>query len=532
MNHFVQHHRQSIQFGYSCFDRIIGYGMIQPLQSGRNVKYFLTERGHAVNRKSLVALSSEYHRWVEQEAAAQGVDIVAVDKGVRREEFVRPYFERLGGRHGLAVILRCREPERIAVSYARRGDYVDLARRWIGLYYFYLHHPLCGRIFLRVCPYFPFNVRFWLNGHDWLANRLAAEGIAFRKADNAFTTCADPARLQQLSDAFGPEDLAAAIEPLLLQYLPRLSQPDWPPALRHRLFLSQIEYCHNLIFHSSAALDRFFQRLLDHNRWLGQPDKIATIFQRRACRPQTTESRVKVSLFGTPVMLTGLDGTSIKQYVRDGKLLRSEVTSFQLTNLNLPKHIDNLPKVRRLFASSIERYHNAQQDILETYVDRGQLEHLRRPTVAPSGRRTPGMRLHDLRLLAVLHALTAFVHLLGHACFRTKDLLDDVRKALEQPQYTLSQLRYDLGKLRGKGLIERVPRTQTYRLTDQAYRLAVLYLKLYHRLYAPLTAAILEPYPPDNHIPNARRVKIDRLYAAVDQTLQKLAEHLGIAQPA
>jgi hypothetical protein len=23
MNHFVRHHRQSIQFGYSCFDRIM-----------------------------------------------------------------------------------------------------------------------------------------------------------------------------------------------------------------------------------------------------------------------------------------------------------------------------------------------------------------------------------------------------------------------------------------------------------------------------------------------------------------------------
>jgi DNA-binding transcriptional ArsR family regulator len=531
MNRFVQHHRQSIQFGYSCFDRIIGSGMIQPLQCGSNVKHFFTERGQAVDHRFLVALSAEYHRWIEQEAATHGVDIVAVENGIRREELVQPYFERLAGRHGLAVILRCREPERIAVSYAKRGNYVDVVRRWIGLYYFYLQHPQCGRIFLRVSPYFPFNVRFWLNGHDWLANRLTAEGIAFRQADNAFTACADPARLQQLSDAFGPQDITAALEPLLQQYLPRLHQPDWPRALRHRWFMNQIEYCHNLVFHSGAALDRFFQRLLDHNRWLGQPDKIATIFRRRAC-PRTTESRVRISMLGTPVISTSLDSTSIKQYVRDGKLLRSEVSCYQLNDLHQAKHIDHLPKIRTLFAGSIERYHNAQQDVLETYVDRGQMERLRQPTVAASGRRTPGMRLDDPRLLAVLHALTAFVHLLGKACFRTKDLLDAVRKALAQPQYTLSQLRYDLGKLRGKGLIDRVPQTQTYRLTDPAYRLAVLYLKLYHRLYAPLTAAILEPYAPDNQILNSRRVKIDRLYAAVDRTLQKLAEHIGIAQPA
>jgi hypothetical protein len=44
MNHFVRHHRQSIQFGYSCFDRIIVSGMIQPLQNGYNVRNFLVER--------------------------------------------------------------------------------------------------------------------------------------------------------------------------------------------------------------------------------------------------------------------------------------------------------------------------------------------------------------------------------------------------------------------------------------------------------------------------------------------------------
>lgn len=533
MNRFVEHHRHSIAFGYSCFDRIILNGIIQPLQNGWNVKRFFEERDVTVDKKALVGISTQYHHWLAQQAAAWGIDIVTVDKDVRREDLVKPYFERVPGPHGLAVMLRCREPERIAVCYPKRGNWVDLDRRWVDLYYFYLQDPQCGRMFLRVCPYFPFNIRLWMNGHDWLAARLTAEGIRFRKSDNAFLACDDPERLQQLADAFAPEHIRAAVAPLLQHFIPRLAQPDWPQQLQHRLFMSQIEYCHNLVFHQRAGLQRLFDRLLDHNRALGHPDKVATIFRRRAFRPETTESRVKITMLGTPVISTGFNSTSIKQYVRPGGgPLRTEATCFQLSNLNLPKNIDHLPRVRNLFAASIERYHNVQQDILETFVDRGQLEQLRQATVTPSGRRTPGMRLDDPRLLAVLHALAAFVHLIGKGCFRTKDLLDDVRQALGQPGYTLSQLRYDLAKLRGKGLLQRVPRTQTYQLVDPGYRLAVLYLKLYHRLYAPLTAAILEPYPLDNELPNSRRVKIDRLYAAVDRTLTQLADHVGIAQPA
>jgi hypothetical protein len=315
--------------------------------------------------------------------------------------------------------------------------------------------------------------------------------------------------------------------------LPRLAQADWSASLPHRWFLSQVEYCHNLVFHQRAGSQRLFERLLDHNRSLGHPDKVATIFRRRTFHPEATQAQVKATLLGIPVIRTGFHHTSVKQYLRPGAgPLRTEVTSCQLDDLGLRKALDQLPKVRGVFGASIERYHNAQQDILQTYVDRGQLEHLRQPTVTANGRRTPGMRLDDPRLLAGLHARTAFVHLLGRGCFRTKHLLPDVRRGLGQPAYTLSQLRYDLAKLRGKGLLERLPGTQTYRLVEPGYRLAVLYWKLSHRLYAPLTAALLAPYPPDNEVANARRVKRDRLYAAVDRTLTQLANHVGIAQPA
>src|SRR5215831_2488702 len=343
MNSFVRHHRQSIRFDYASFDRIICNGIIQPLQDGRFVQQFFAQRGETVNHRFLVNLSGQYHRWLEEQAAARHIEIIEVERGVRREALVQPYFERLQGQSGLAVILRCREPERIAVCFAKRGNAVELAQRWINLYYFYLQHPQCGRIFLRVCPYFPFNARFWMNGHDWLARRLRAEGIAFQQCDNAFTHCADPERLRQLADTFSPEDITAAVDPLLQQYIPYFNHNDRR------------------------------EGLLDHNRGLGHPNKLGTIFRRHAFRPEATESCVKVTMRGTPVIRTAFDSTSIKQYVKEGGLLRTEATSYQLRDLNMHKNIQNLPQVRRVFADSLDRYQCAQQDILETYVDRGQL---------------------------------------------------------------------------------------------------------------------------------------------------------------
>jgi hypothetical protein len=65
-----------------------------------------------------------------------------------------------------------------------------------------------------------------------------------------------------------------------------------------------------------------------------------------------------------------------------------------------------------------------------------------------------------VRVLAVWQAVIGIVHLVGHGTFRTKDLLGAVQAALNRRDYKLSQLRYDLAKLRGKGLVERVEGTQ------------------------------------------------------------------------
>jgi len=154
--------------------------------------------------------------------------------------------------------------------------------------------------------------------------------------------------------------------------------------------------------------------------------------------------------------------------------LRTESTSYQLRDLSINKNIDNLPVLRQVLGTANERYLEVQQDVLTSYIDRGQLQQLRRPTVSPEGRRVPGMRVDDPRLMAVLQAIICFAYLAGRGRFRTKDLLPDIHKATGNLDYKLSQLRYDLGKLRGKGLLLRQRGTQWYQVTSDGYRLAIL----------------------------------------------------------
>ena len=251
MNAFIEHHRPAIRFDYACFDRILLNGVIQVLQNPACVVGFLKEKRQAdrVTPASFRAISTDYHHFVQALAEQRHVEILMPPRGVRREEWVEPYYQQLQGRTGIAVILKARENARVAVSFPRQGDHVELLNRFVQQYYFYLQDEDFGRMFVRVCPYFPFSARICLNGHEWLACRLREEGIAFEQCANAFRTCADPARLRELSERFSAADIEACGHRWLAQLVPFFTDRERRrQGFGYRLFVSQVEYCTNLIF--------------------------------------------------------------------------------------------------------------------------------------------------------------------------------------------------------------------------------------------------------------------------------------------
>jgi hypothetical protein len=532
---FVEHHQQAIRLDYSCFDRILLNAIIQALQYPSSVVGFLKAKRSAdqLTPAYFRTISTDYHHFVQDLAERRRLEIVQPPKDVRREDWGEPFDPNLHGQDGIAVILKSREYARVAVSFPRQGHHIELGNRFVWQYYFYLQDQDFGRMFLRICPDFPFNARLCLNGHEWLAGRLRTEGIGFEQCGDAFRTCADPARLQDLADQFSPADIEACAHRWLAQLVPFFTDRERRrDGFGYRLFVSQVEYCTNLVFDDRAALDRLHGRLLDLNRSIGHPDKIALIFGRRIT--QRTGAGLKAQILdhdlGQPVIRSEYKSRSIKQYVRDHLVLRTETTSDHTPELGVNKGVENLPVPRPTMAASNDRYLEVQRDVLETFVDRGQWDQLRRATVSPRGRRTPGLKRDDPRLLAVLQALTWFALLAGRGRFRTTDLHPTAAEALGKTTETctLGQLRNDLAELRGTGLVERIAGTQSYRLPPEGYRIAVLDLKRFHRIYAPSTAGTLDPVPWDDRLPPERRAPLDRLDVAVDCALNQLFESVDV----
>lgn len=100
---------------------------------------------------------------------------------------------------------------------------------------------------------------------------------------------------------------------------------------------------------------------------------------------------------------------------------------------------------------------------------------------------------------------------------------------LTSPQRAaLGPLRYDLSKLRAKALVEKLPHSRRYGLLPCGYSVSLVFLKLFERIYAPLTAGLLRPVPADRELPKQQQSLLDRLYQHVVDDLQKLMQAVGL----
>jgi len=119
------------------------------------------------------------------------------------------------------------------------------------------------------------------------------------------------------------------------------------------------------------------------------------------------------------------------------------------------------------------------------------------PTVNEDGRKAPGLKFGDPRVMALWVALSLFTRLIQG--FRHRDLRRHVADLLGvESSYSAAQMTYDLRRLRLKGLIYRPLRAHRYFLTPHGWKVARLMTRLEARVFRPpwqLSTSALRPCP-------------------------------------
>ena len=97
---------------------------------------------------------------------------------------------------------------------------------------------------------------------------------------------------------------------------------------------------------------------------------------------------------------------------------------------------------------------------------------------------------------------------------------------LSAKTYALNQLRYDLRKLKGHGLLQREGRRYAYRLTAKGLQVALLFLFFHKRLCGPLANSRFHHKPDPACRPNS---KLEAAYHKADKAIQEIVDLLAAA---
>ena len=526
-------------FVYHCFDRIVIHGYLSGLSRPEQVVHFFRKVvGIPVLSKEILSQrTADYQNWVEAFARNHNIPIEWAEKGVRKEDYVLPWLRRMTKRNAYGVYFIFKSMEqgpsfRVSVPKYPTKDpnYRILARQRSRFThdYFYIRDEVLGPMVMRVATFFPFQTTYYLNGHNFIERELNRAQVGFRKNDNAFLAIDDVAALQAAADRLSPDIIRERLDYWTLILGPKFSVKERKRVKLSRFYaISQIEYCRNFIFKRNFPIHKLFERGCELGLWRLTAHKITEIFGARLHRrlPGKLATVIDQIEHGHHVFRAHFKHAFLKQYEKFATFLRNELCSNNLNDFGLKKGLDNLDAVRQTFKVITSRFAGFQAQWLNVHVDFPLLQRIALPITIGSVR-YPGIKIHDRRVIRLLEVLLhGGTHVGG---WTAKEIHQSVRTTfgLSERSYGLNQLRYDLRKLKGHGLLERDGSRYAYRLTPKGVQVALLFLFFHKRLCGPLANSRFHHRPDPQHRPNSR---LEAAYHRADKAIQNIVDLLAAA---
>jgi hypothetical protein len=254
-----------------CLDRIYLNAYVPILQTSAQVVAFLSGHlGFPFPAPVLFRqLGDRFRRAVAAFAEANEIPWVRFGKDQAKLAVMGPHLARqeATGRSGVAAIGVAREFQRVWTAYegktstgTPRWSFVKSDRR-VTCYYFYLWDEGFGPAFIKVCAYFPYPAKIWVNGHEWVKRQAERAGIAFTALSNGFAACDDSVALQEICDRLGP----GTIQVFAQRWLHALPLPftarDHDAGYWWEVSMRQVEVSRTIVFDAPRHARGFFEAL-------------------------------------------------------------------------------------------------------------------------------------------------------------------------------------------------------------------------------------------------------------------------------
>jgi hypothetical protein len=540
------YYHELLEGQYDCPDRIVLNGYFPLGQQGGGFRYWwrkLTGSDETLDQEHLLRMAGRFSRRVHAYAKRRRIPLVHCGPGVHKHTLAEQYLPTDPRFTGLFLILVAKAPA-LVWEVTSRGGAPHLTRKtpwpYVNHYHFHIIDKEWGHLTFKLSGHPPFGVQVMLNGHEWVERRARQKAIPVVKEGNCFVGGSDFPALDRLADALCEERAIGRLirvcerwvySSCLCFALDRAAQAR--SGFRYQYSCFQLEYSRNLLFVRGTVLDEVYQGLIDRTRRVLDVATLKTIFgqkhrphhRRRAGGASGIERTVYVGHDLTVLKVHWGRRLTLKLYDKGARGLRIEVIVHNVKALQCGKRLEKLSIMLAELQRMVIDFLNVVQAAHISSLDAGALDALPQPTHRGT-QRLAGVDIQKARMRAVIAAVLALA--LQPGGFTVGDLADKARTRLAPgaPPYTPRHAAYDLRKLRGKALVERVGTTRRYHPRPPGIRTLAALLILREKVIKPVLAGAGRPRlgrPPKRIHP------LDVHYENLQREMRRAFDTLGLA---
>jgi hypothetical protein len=523
---------------YDCVDRIIlnAYFPFACSPGGFRLWWRSLEgRDDTLDNAHLMRMAGRLSRCVRGWAKKEKIPVIDCAAGERKHDIAEQQLPTDPQRTGIFLILVNRAPASIwdVHRYGKGG--IDLRRKqaYVNHYTFHIWDAEWGHVAIRLCGHPPFSAMLMLNGHEYVASKATDQKIRFGKEQNCFTDLADAPGLQRVADTLRSQNARGRLMQVGERWLYRClcfalhSDDQQRTAFRYAVSLFQMEYSRNFLFERGRDLERMFQGLIDRTRSTLDIKTVKTILGAKQ-RPQKKstarwEITVETPEYGLTIFKVHAGALTLKMYTKGERVLRCEVIVHNVRKLKQGNSLARWVPVVTHLNEVLDRFLEVVQCADSATLDDGAYESLPEPS-AVGAARVAGINLASARMAAVMDAVVGLSMQPGG--FSSGDLAIKVQERLgvAAGDYQPRHAAYDLKKLRGKKLVNKIGKTRLYEAPAEALRMLVALGMLREKVLKPvLRNRNLQGPPPRSNNP------VDHHYYNLRQEMRRLFRTLKIA---
>lgn len=508
MNTILEQFQKKINGTFAFFDRMIIKGYLFPFFSVSGRMYFLSQMNLLLKDFSAYAnqMTNDLVSYVEKMAAKEGRPLVYLSSSqISKEENARKILLENPVEQGLICILSvvegCQTPQPVKNS----SGLLELrsVTRKCKYYYFYYLDKEFGFMHVKLQTWFPFLIQVYINGREMMKHVFDKNGITYRMYDNSFSEISDIPKAQELADQFDSKKLCRQLDFFAHKVNPYLDMLETIFHQGYHWSVDQCEFATDVMFESHEALEDLYPSLVGHAfydfkctdvfSFLGR--KLNAKFLGEAVsdyRKRPVGWRIKFKLKSNSIkMYDKFNCLRIEMTINDPKEFKvyKEVHhkdgTASMQWVPMGKSIANLYRYAEISKTANKRFLDSMCHVIPQKSVEEEINHVCQKKKV-KGKTYSGYNVWSPETIHLFETICDGRYLIRG--FTNRDIRQSLYKKGAESAKSRGKMSREFSKLRGHGLIRKIPHSRRYLVSDKGRRVMGALIETKRKIYPELAA--------------------------------------------